>query len=129
MKYPSAEDILALHDRVIEETGGAHGVRDVGLLIAASERPKMRFAGKPLYRAICEKAAVYLDSLIRNHVFIDGNKRTAVLAAARFLSLNGYTLTATNRALEQFVLAVAVKKPPLQSIADWLKRHTRNVSR
>lgn len=129
MTYPTAEDILALHDRLIEETGGAHGVRDVDLLIAASERSKMQFSGKPLYPTIFEKAAVCLDSLIRNHVFVDGNKRTAVLAAAWFLSLNGHALTATNQALEKFVLMVAVQKPPLQKIADWLKQHSRRLSR
>lgn len=129
MRYLTAEDILVLHDRIIEETRGAHGVRDLGLLIAAVERPRMRFGNKELYSDVFVKAAALFESLARGHAFIDGNKRTAIVAGARFLFLNGYTLTATNRGLEKFVLSAVVKKLPVARIAVWLKKHARKTSR
>ncbi len=77
MKYLSAEQVLFIHSRLIDETGGSHGIRDTGLLQAAVERPKATFGGKDLYPDIFYKAAALLESLIKNHPFIDGNKRTA----------------------------------------------------
>lgn len=129
MRYLSAQEIFILHARVIEETGGLHGIRDIRLLAAAAERPKMRFAGQALYPTVWEKAAAYFDSLIRNHVFIDGNKRTAVLAAARFLFSNGYELGASNRALEQFTIRVAKGKLSVPVVASWFKEHSRRIRR
>lgn len=89
----------------------------------------MRFGGKELYRDIFLKASCYFESLARNHPFIDGNKRTAVLATARFLFLNGYELTASNKALENFTLRVVVKKIELPKIAVWLKEHSRRIKK
>lgn len=129
MQYLTAEDVLVLHDRVIEETGGAHGVRDIGLLVAAVERPRMRFGDKELYPSVFVKAAALFESIGRNHAFIDGNKRTAVLATARFLFLNGYTLYVTNRDLEQFVLSAIARKFAVKKIASWLKRHAQKAPR
>ncbi len=87
----------------------------------------MRFSGKELYHGVFQKAAAYFDSLARNHAFLDGNKRTAVLATARFLFLNGYELTASSRVVEQFTLRVATQKLELSQIAAWLKRHSRSI--
>lgn len=129
VQYLAAEDILVLHDRVIEETGGVHGMRDLGLLIAAAERPRTSFGSKELYPDAFLKAAALFESIARNHAFVDGNKRTAVLATARFLFINGYTLTTTNPELERFVLTAVVKKLSIEKIAVWLKRHSRRLSR
>src|SRR3989344_6588759 len=112
-RYLTAEDVLVLHDRVIEETGGAHGVRDLGLLSAAVERPRAGFDGAELYTDVFLKTAALFESITRNNAFVDGNKRTAVLASARFLFVNGYLLTATNRELEKLVLTAVVHKTPL----------------
>lgn len=125
MKYLTAQDILIIHAKIIEETGGLHGVRDVGLLISLTERPKAGFGGKELYRGVFKKAAVYLESLAHYHVFIDGNKRTGITASARFLFLNDSELSASNKELEQFVLEVVVKKLDLETIANWLKKHSK----
>lgn len=127
MKYLTAQDILVLHDRVIEETGGSHGLRDLGLLIAAAERPKMAFGGTELYRDTPAKAAAYFESLARNHPFVDGNKRTAVLTVGRFLYLNGLELAATNRAIEHFALRVAKGELNVLAIAAWLKRRLHRI--
>ncbi|MEK7132423.1 MAG: type II toxin-antitoxin system death-on-curing family toxin [Patescibacteria group bacterium] len=125
MQYLTAEEILILHARVIDETGGSHGVRDLGLLQSIAERPKTAFGGKEMYRGIFTKAAIYLESIVRYHVFIDGNKRTALISTARFLHVNQYELTATNEAVEKYVLKVAVEKPALKEIAVWFKTHSR----
>lgn len=114
-----------MHSRVIEETGGSHGLRDSGLLLSIAERPKSAFGGKEFYKDMFAKAAVYLSSLVQYHVFVDGNKRTALIAAARFLHQNGYELRAGNKGIEGFVIRVAVEKPDIEEIAAWLKKHSK----
>src|SRR3990167_1879714 len=98
MRYLLAQELLVLHALVVDETGGSHGVRDVGLLQSIVQKPQTRFDGKDLYRGIFVKAAVLLEAVINYHVFVDGNKRTGLISAARFLDINGYTLAATNKA-------------------------------
>lgn len=125
MKYLSAEDILVIHSEIVDETGGLHGVRDVNLLDSAAHRARTSFGGRELYKTVFEKAAAYFHSLAMNHVFLDGNKRTAVTTAARFLDLNGYELQASNKELESFALRVVIKKLEIKEIAKWLKKHSR----
>ncbi len=85
MRYLSAEQVLFIHARVIDETGGAHDVRDIGLLQSAVARPKATFGGKDLYADVLSKAAALVESLARNHPFVDGNKRTAIISTGIFL--------------------------------------------
>lgn len=116
-----------MHSELIDETGGSHGVRDAGLLISIVEKPKMQFGGKELYKGVFIKAATYLESIAKFHIFIDGNKRTAITASARFLFLNGYELMATNKEVENFVINVVVKKLDLEKIAAWLKKYSSKL--
>ncbi|MDO8474532.1 MAG: type II toxin-antitoxin system death-on-curing family toxin [bacterium] len=125
MRYLNAQELLVIHSEIIDQTGGLHGVRDTNLLQSIIEKPRGRFGGKELYKGILLKAATYLQSLVQYHVFLDGNKRTAIGATARFLFLNGYELKATNKEVESFVLKVAVKKLDLQVIASWMQKHTK----
>ncbi len=125
MRYLTPQDILVVHSEVIDVTGGSHGIRDIGLLISATERPKSSFGGKELYKSIFEKAAAYLESLASHHVFVDGNKRTAITVSARFLFLNGFELKVSNKELEYFVLRVVVSKLDIAAIAKWLKGNSR----
>ena len=124
MIYLSVEQVLFLHDRLIEETGGQHGVRDLGGLESALARPQAAFGETEFYPGIFTKAAVLLDGLTRNHPFIDGNKRISISTAALFLQLNGYRLTATDADLEEFTLSVTTTKPSLDEIASWFKAKT-----
>ncbi|ULA64833.1 MAG: Toxin Doc [Nitrospira sp.] len=124
MIYLSVEQVLFLHDRLIEETGGQHGVRDLGGLDSALARPQAAFGDTEFYPDVFSKAAVLLDGLTRNHPFIDGNKRISISTAALFLQTNGYRLTATNHDLEEFTLHVTTMKPGLDQIADWFKGKT-----
>lgn len=127
MKYLSAEEILAIHSEIIDKTGGLHGIRDIGLLKSIAEKARMKFGGKELYRGVFKKAAVYLQSLVHYHIFIDGNKRTGIASAGRFLFINGCELIASNKKLESFVLKVAVKKFDLDIIAKWFKKYSRKI--
>lgn len=77
-RYLTVPQILFIHARLIDETGGAHGLRDLGALEAASARPQATFAEQELYPDFFSKAAALLDSLINNHPFVDGNKRTGI---------------------------------------------------
>lgn len=82
---------------MIDKTGGSHGVRDLGLLESAVMRPKATFGGEELYSDVFSKAAALMHSLIRNHPFVDGNKRTGIAAAGLFLAQNGVQLTGKKR--------------------------------
>ena len=125
MKYISSHDILIINALIIEQTGGADGGRDTHLLASAAERPRATYAKKELYRGIFEKAAVYLESLTSHHVFIDGNKRTSLAVTARFLFLNKYELTATNKEVEEYTVDVATGEHEIKEIAIWLKKHSK----
>jgi len=127
MNYLTAEQILFLHARLIEETGGSHGVRDINLLLSAIGRPQASFDDQDLYTDIFTKAAALMDSLVRNHPFIDGNKRTGISAAGLFLARNGYRLTASNTELETLALAVAGSQKSIPEIASWFRDHSHPI--
>ena len=123
------EQVLFLHSRLITETGGLHGVRDLGMLLSALGRPQATFEEKELYPDIFAKAAALMDSLVRNHPFVDGNKRTAITAAGIFLRLNGYRLMVENDEMVRFTLACAQSHLSLDEISDWFKAYTIVQSR
>jgi death-on-curing protein len=125
--YLTAEQVLFLHDRLIEETGGEHGVRDLGALESALARPRASFGDTEFYPGAMSKAAALMDGLTRNHPFIDGNKRTSISTAALFLQVNGYRLTATNSELEELAIRVTTVKPAIEEIAEWFRAKTARV--
>ena len=129
IRFLNPYHILVLHKRIIDETGGVHGLRDAGLLEASIHRPKASFGGEEFYPTIFEKAAALLHSLAMNHVFIDGNKRTAFVAADVFLKMNGYKTRLTNRAVEYFMVKVVVKKLEIRKIAAFLRKFARQTPR
>lgn len=125
--YPNLSDILQLHELVVDATGGSPGVRERALLEAAVERPRQTYGGEDLYTSIWSKAAALFESLIKNHPFVDGNKRTAAVAAIEFIERNGFRFVATNQQLESFALAAAEKSPGIDAIAEWFKTHSEPV--
>lgn len=125
MKYLSAEQVLFIHARIIDETGGAHGVRDIGLLQSAVARPTAAFGGDDLYPDVFRKAAALAESLARNHAFLDGNKRTAIASAGLFLGMNGLRFDATQKELVRFALQVAVGAVTVEEAATWLQKHCK----
>ena len=127
MRYLSAEEILVLHSLVIEQYGGSHGVREIELLKSVAHKPQSTFGGSDLYPALWDKAATLCEALVNYHVFVDGNKRTALIAAARFLAINGHEFTATNSQAEKVIYDVAEKKIDSTKLAVWLKKHSRKL--
>lgn len=125
MKYLSAQEVLVIHAEIIDQTGGRHGVLDTNLLASIVNKPKTIVFGKKVYKSVYEKAAVYLESFAQYHVFVDGNKRTAIASATRFLFINGIELQASNKDVETFVVDVAVKKADLMAITEWLKSKSK----
>jgi death-on-curing protein len=123
MNYLSAQQVLFIHARLIVETGGQSGVRDLALLESAVGRPQATFDGKELYGSLFEKAAALLDSLVNNHAFVDGNKRSGITSTGLFLRLNGYRLSCSQLDMENFVLRVATSHPPVDELANWLREH------
>jgi death-on-curing protein len=123
--YLTAQQVLFIHARLIETTGGSHGLRDLGLLQSAVARPQATFDGADLYPDLWHKAAALMESLAQNHPFVDGNKRTAITATAMFLQQNGYVLQTTNEALEAFVMMVVEERPSLDAIVVWLKENVK----
>jgi death on curing protein len=124
--YLTAEQVLFIHYRLVSETGGGNGVRDLGLLQSAIARPRATFDRQELYTDIFEKAAALMESLINNHPFIDGNKRTGIACTVLFLKQNGISFSAKSQELEKFTLRVASSKVRPSEIAKWLKDHSRS---
>jgi death-on-curing protein len=92
MKYLTVKHVLAIHARSIEQFGGDPTIRDLGMLESAVAQPRASFGGQRLYPKLADQAAAPAFSLVMNHPFADGNKRTGYGAMMRFLSRNGHTL-------------------------------------
>ncbi len=122
------EQILQLHALVLVKDGGADGVRDVGRLEAAVSTQHQVVFGEELYATVFAKAAALIRGIIGDHPFTDGNKRTAMLAGLTLLEVNGYNFTAQRGELENFAVRIATDRLDIDAIADWLERHSRDVS-
>lgn len=123
----SLDDILVLHDLSITDYGGSKGLRDKGSLESAITRPFQTFGGVDLYPSVFEKAAAIMESIIVNHPFVDGNKRTGVLAAITLLFEHAVRLVATEENLYNFVIAVSTGEAKFDDIVQWLKANTSGV--
>jgi death-on-curing protein len=112
-----------LHDESLAEHGGSPGLRDEGLLESALARPEnLAVYGDPDHAAL---AASYGIGLAKNHAFVDGNKRAALLAVGLFLYLNGYRLSASQAEATLTMLAVAAGDITEDAFAAWLRQHSR----
>lgn len=125
--FLTLEQALFIHEDQVDRYGGGHGVRDFGLLESAILRSQTTFGGIDLYVTIFDKAAALMHSLLLNHPFVDGNKRTAVVCALAFLELNGFSLKVTDKDLERFALMVENKKPSIEFISKLLKKHSKGL--
>ena len=123
MRFLTLTEILELHRRVIEQSGGSSGIRDLGMLESALAQPRMAFGGQDLYPTIIEKTSALGFSLINNHPFIDGNKRIGHAAMETFLVLNGYEIEATVDEQEQVILGVASSQLSRDGFTHWLRAH------
>lgn len=127
MKYLTPQQVLAIHIRVTKRTGGSQGIRDLGLLESAVYRPQTSFGGKDLYIGVFNKSAALLQSLLKNHPFIDGNKRTALTSAGIFLKINGYKLVNTHKDEVEFAIRVDNEHLTIEEIVSWLKKNSKKI--
>jgi death-on-curing protein len=121
MRYLTLKEILELHRRILEQSGGLTGIRDIGILESALAQPLMTFGGEELYPTIVEKASALGFSLIKNHPFIDGNKRIGHAAMETFLVLNGHEVNASVDEQEQVILKVASGELGRDAFTGWLR--------
>ncbi len=117
------EEVLVIHTTMIRVGGGTPGLRDALLLHAAVERPKATFNGVYLYTSLEQMAGALFQSLLKNHVFLDGNKRTAFFCMLRFLQQNGVEIQVSNQEVIEFVIDAETSSFSTQQISDWLKQH------
>lgn len=127
MRYLTIDEVMVIHEEMILLFGGAMDVHDFGLLHSAVERPRATFGGEDLYKTVFEKAAALIHSLILNHPFTDGNKRTSITSCARFLYVNGYVLSVPFEETYRFIIDIDAKRVDLEGIAEWLKKHSKKV--
>ena len=125
--YLNALEGLVIHDRIVEEIGGIHGVRDENLLHSAVMRPQIAFGGNDMYPDIWHKAAILMEGIAVFHPFSDGNKRTSITATSAFLFRNRFEITLPIQATEDFVLKVAQKQLTIEEIASWLEAHATKI--
>jgi death on curing protein len=123
MRYLTLNELLQLHRRLVEQSGGSTGIHSVEALESALAQPRMTFSGEDLYPTIAEKAAALGFSLIMNHPFVDGNKRTGHAAMEVFLLLNGYEIDASVDEQEQVVLQLAAGELDRKAFSAWVLRH------
>jgi death-on-curing protein len=123
MRYLTLKEILELHRRIIQLSGGLAGVREMGILESALAQPLMTFGDEELYPTIVEKASALSFSLIKNHPFLDGNKRIGHAAMETFLVLNGHEVDAPVDEQEQVILKVASSELGRDYFTGWLRAH------
>jgi death-on-curing protein len=119
-------DVLAIHDRTLALHGGATGVRDQGLLESALARPRQHFAYAKS-AGIVEMAGLYTAGIVRNHPFVDGNKRVGFVAGVLFLELNGFDFKASEEDAAQAVLALAAGTLDEAGYIDWMRKNSRRM--
>ncbi|MBE9008226.1 type II toxin-antitoxin system death-on-curing family toxin [Fortiea sp. LEGE XX443] len=127
IRYLTLIEVVELHRQIIEQSGGALGIRDRGTLESALAQPRMTFSGEDLYPTLVDKAAAIGFSLIMNHPFIDGNKRIGHAAMEVFLVMNGYEIDASVDEQEVIILSLASGELAREAFTQWLKNHVKVI--
>ena len=123
MRHLTLGELIELHRRIIEQSGGADGIRDLGLSESALAQPQMSFGGTELYATLPEKAAALCFSLVMNHPFVDGNKRIGHAAMETFLMMNGFELNAGVDDSESVILRLAAGELGRHAFTEWVAAH------
>ena len=119
----SKSQVLLLHEQLIAETGGSSGLRDEGILDSALNAPFQTFAGEDIYPSLQQKAARLCFGLVKNHPFVDGNKRIGAHVMLVFLALNGIKLQHTQRELSDIILQLAAGTIQSSDLLYWILTH------
>ncbi|MGZ8810934.1 MAG: type II toxin-antitoxin system death-on-curing family toxin [Thermoanaerobaculia bacterium] len=121
--FLSLDEVLTIHDRLIERFGGPVGVRDLGLLDSALHRPRTGY-----YADLAEMGAALFESLLMNHPFVDGNKRVAFFATDVFLRMNGWKLEVEPELAHRFLIgSLENRTADLEHLLPWLRDHIRKT--
>lgn len=128
MRYLSLAEVVDLHRRILQVTGGAMGLRDLGALESAIAQPQATFSGVDLYPTLAEKAAALCFALTQGHPFVDGNKRVGHAAMETFLVLNGSEVEATLEEQERLILNLAAGRVERNQLVDWLRQHLKPIA-
>src|SRR5262245_40492808 len=122
--YPTIDEVLIAHARLITRFGGAGGLRDRGALEAALARPQTGY-----YADVIEQAAALMESLSQNHPFVDGNKRVAISVAAAFLRVNGFRLRFDDLPSYAFLIELYETNDfRYERLVEWLRKHAMQTS-
>jgi death-on-curing protein len=119
----TVEQLLIFHEKIIVSTGGSNGVRDRTLLESAINKANQTFDGQDLYDGVIRKVSVISYSLIKNHGFVDGNKRIGVAVMLLLLRINGLRIKYTQEELIEFGLRTAEGELNEEDIEGWIMRH------
>jgi len=118
--------VLNIHHILIDQFGGSKGIREIGLLESAIHRPYATFENQELYPSPCEKAAAILESILINHPFVDGNKRTAYVLMKLILLENGMTIDASQDDKYNMVIAASTGNMRFDEIRNWIQLRLKN---
>jgi death-on-curing protein len=129
VRYLTLGEVLELYHRIIEQSGGSLGIRDLGALESVLAQPRMTFGNQELYPTLVEKASALGFSLIQDHPFVDGNKRAGHAAMETFLVLNGFEIDASVDEQEQIILQVASGELERDGFTAWLRGHVVRKNR
>jgi death-on-curing protein len=129
MRFLALGEVLALHQRILAASGGTPGVRDLGGIASAVSQPKVSVGGQDAYPTLIDKATALGFSLIRNHGFLDGNKRIAHAAMEVFLIMNDIEISASVDEQERFMLSLAAGQVSRESLAEWLRSNVATLRR
>ena len=127
MRYLTLAEVIELHRRISNQSGGAFGVRDLGGVESAVAQPRMMFGGNELYPTVQSKATALCYSLVMNHPFVDGNKRVGHAAMETFLVMNGFELVTDVDDAEQTILALAGGELSREKLLEWVTSHMRSL--
>jgi len=125
MRYLSLNEVLDIYSKIMHQSGGTVGIRDVGALESAIAQPRMSSGGNDLYPTIVEKAVALCLSLVMNHPFLDGNKRIGHATMEIFLVLNGYEIESTVDEQEKIILSLASGELDRNEFNEWLNLHIK----
>jgi len=120
-------EVLSIHTLLIKNYGGANGVRDISGLSSALQRPFQTFDGNYVYPTIAERASALVESILVNHPFIDGNKRTGYVLLRRYLLQNKMDISATEQEKYDFIISIASGLVKFEEILLWLNNHVYSI--
>lgn len=127
IRYLTLDEVMSLHRQILKQSGGAAGVRDLGSLESAIAQPMMTFGGEDLYPTLVDKAAALGFSLIMNHPFVDGNKRTGHAAMETFLVMNDLEIFASVDEQELVILSLAAGSLDREELTKWLESRVKAI--